>query len=143
MVDLLPVLVDRVACGHEQSPAIQQESFYPYFLPFESWTVSMGNFRWRKDCLKKRAGGVFWRSLDLERTILVQAVRDLQLQNAVSQDIAQAVQKAMQGFLAVVPRPLKGFELDHLDEIEKLVREQEEREADQEKNKQHRATRPG
>ncbi|MBI2862045.1 MAG: hypothetical protein HYX89_04425 [Chloroflexi bacterium] len=58
-------------------------------------------------------------------TILVRAVRDLLLQKAIKPDVARKVEDALNDLLQQLPRPIKEFELAHLDEIEKLVREQE------------------
>lgn len=58
-------------------------------------------------------------------TIFLRAVRDLVLQKGINQEIAQPVEQAVNRLLAATPRPFRGFELDILDEIEKLVREQE------------------
>jgi len=65
--------------------------------------------------------------------ILLRAVQDLQLQKAIKPEVARPVEEAVDRLLQFVPRPAKGFELDHLDEIEKLVREQaneEEKQSD-------------
>jgi hypothetical protein len=59
-------------------------------------------------------------------TIFLRAVRDLVLQKGINAEIAQPVEQAVGRLLAATPRPFKGFELDILDEIEKLVREQEQ-----------------
>lgn len=58
-------------------------------------------------------------------TIVVRAIRDLVQQKAVKPELARQHEVALAAALANVPLPMKGFELDHLDEIEKLVREQE------------------
>jgi hypothetical protein len=58
-------------------------------------------------------------------TIFLRAVRDLVEQKAIKPDVAQPVEQAINRLLQFIPRPARGFELDHLDEIEKLVREQE------------------
>ena len=60
-------------------------------------------------------------------TIFLRAVRDLVAQKAIKPDVAQPVEQAINRLLQFLPRPAKGFELDDLDEIEKLVREQERR----------------
>ena len=57
--------------------------------------------------------------------IVLRAVRDLVLQKAIKPEMARQFEAALNGVLANVPKPMKGFELDHLDEIEKLVKEQE------------------
>ena len=57
--------------------------------------------------------------------ILLRAVRDLVQQKGVKPELARQLEATLNAVLANVPRPVKGFELDHLDEIEKLVREQE------------------
>jgi hypothetical protein len=61
-------------------------------------------------------------------TILVRAVRDLLLQKAIAPAIARQVENTLNELLQQLPRPIKEFELAHLDEIEKLVREQEAKE---------------
>lgn len=53
--------------------------------------------------------------------IILQAVMDLLLQKAIRTETARKVTQAMEEFLAELPRPIKAFELGHLDEIEKLV----------------------
>jgi len=58
-------------------------------------------------------------------TILLRAVKDLVAQKGINPEIAQQVDRAVNALVAATPRPVKGFELDILDEIEKLVREQE------------------
>ncbi|MCC6538242.1 MAG: hypothetical protein IT162_11865 [Bryobacterales bacterium] len=59
-------------------------------------------------------------------TIFLRAVQDVVMQQGLNAEIARPVEQAVGRLLAAVPRPLKGFELDHLDEIEKLVRTQEQ-----------------
>ena len=61
-------------------------------------------------------------------TIFLRAVRDLVEQKAIGPDLAQPVEQAINRLLEKIPRPQKAFELGHLDEIEKLVREQERKE---------------
>jgi len=68
-------------------------------------------------------------------TIFLRAVRDLVAQKAIKPEVAQPVEQAINKLLELLPRPAKKFELDHLDEIEKLVREQERR-AQEEQEKQ-------
>ncbi len=58
-------------------------------------------------------------------TILLRAVQDILSQRAIGPEVAQQVELAINPLLARLPRPTKGFELDILDEIEKLVRGQE------------------
>ncbi len=58
-------------------------------------------------------------------TIFLRAVRDLVEQKVINQDLAQPIEKAINNLLPYLPRPVRGFELPILDEIEKLVREQE------------------
>lgn len=60
--------------------------------------------------------------------IYLRAIKDVLDQNAVPANIAQEAEKAINNLLQYLPRPVRGFELDHLDEIEKLVREQEAKE---------------
>ncbi|MBL7731095.1 MAG: hypothetical protein JNM88_07955 [Chitinophagaceae bacterium] len=58
-------------------------------------------------------------------TILVRAMYDVALQKGIKPQEAKAVEQAVNAALEKVPKPEKQFELAHLDEIEKLVREQE------------------
>jgi hypothetical protein len=58
--------------------------------------------------------------------IFTRAVRDLVAQNALPADVAQRAEEAIAAVVQHIPRPMKPFELAILDEIEKLVREQEE-----------------
>jgi hypothetical protein len=60
--------------------------------------------------------------------IVLRAVRDLVQQKAIRPELAKQYEAALNAVLANVPRPMKGFELDHLDEIEKLAREEESKE---------------
>lgn len=60
-------------------------------------------------------------------TIVVRAIRNLVKQKAIKPELTRQHEVALEAALATIPRPVKGFELDHLDEIEKLVRAQEER----------------
>lgn len=60
-------------------------------------------------------------------TIILRAVRDMVLQKVVKQDTAGKHEALMQELLKEVPAPKKLFELGHLDEIEKRVRELEGR----------------
>jgi hypothetical protein len=57
--------------------------------------------------------------------IILRAIKDLVQQKVIKPEVARQHEIALNNILAFVPRPGKGFELDHLDEIEKLVREQE------------------
>jgi hypothetical protein len=63
-------------------------------------------------------------------TILLRAVDDIVMQKGINAEIAQPVHQAVNRLLAATPRPFRGFELDHLDEIEKLVRAQEKQEGE-------------
>ena len=56
-------------------------------------------------------------------TIVVRAINDLVAQKVVKPHIAEKQEAAMMEVLATVPAPAKKFELGHLDEIEKLMRE--------------------
>ncbi|MBI2871915.1 MAG: hypothetical protein HYY00_01850 [Chloroflexi bacterium] len=58
-------------------------------------------------------------------SIIVRAVADLLKQKLVKPETARKVNQAMEELLAQLPRPIKEFELGHMDEIEKLVQEQE------------------
>jgi len=57
--------------------------------------------------------------------IVTRAIKDLVQQKVVKPELARQHEAALNAVLATVPRPVKGFELDILDEIEKLVKEQE------------------
>ena len=57
-------------------------------------------------------------------TIVVRAIRDALQQKGIKPETAKNAETALTALLAEVPKPAKGFELDHLDEIEKLVRQQ-------------------
>lgn len=57
--------------------------------------------------------------------IFLRAVADVLQQRGIEPRLAQEVQGGVQKLLQVAPRPPKAFELDVLDEIEALVREQE------------------
>lgn len=61
-------------------------------------------------------------------TIVVRAVQDLVRQKLVKPELARQHEAALNAALINVPRPMKDFELDHLDELEKLVRAQENNE---------------
>ena len=63
--------------------------------------------------------------------IFLRAVQDLVNQEDIPRRVAQPVEAAVRELLALVPPPRKGFELDHLDEIEELVRKQEAEEPDE------------
>jgi hypothetical protein len=58
-------------------------------------------------------------------TIFVRAAHDLLLQKAIKPQEVKQLEQAVNAVLANVPKPQKPFELSHLDEIEKLVKEQE------------------
>ena len=47
------------------------------------------------------------------------------LQKGIKPETVKNTEAALNAALDEIPKPRKGFELDHLDEIEKLVREQE------------------
>ena len=57
--------------------------------------------------------------------IVLQAIRDLVQQRAIKPELARQHEAALNAVLANVPKPMKAFELDHLEELEKLVKEQE------------------
>jgi hypothetical protein len=59
--------------------------------------------------------------------IFVKAVHDLIAQKGADPRLAREVEGAVERLLGALPPPPRGFELDHLDEIEALVREQEGR----------------
>ena len=58
-------------------------------------------------------------------SIYVRAVRDMLRQKVIKAETAQKVTQAIEGLLVQIPRPLKEFELGHLDEIDKFMTEQE------------------
>ncbi len=58
-------------------------------------------------------------------TILVRAVADLLRQKVIRAETANKVTAGLEELLAQLPKPLKAFEIGHLDEIETLVRQQE------------------
>jgi hypothetical protein len=58
-------------------------------------------------------------------TIILRAIKNLIEQKVVKPDIVRQHEAALNAILATVPKPVKGFELDHLDEIEKMAREHE------------------
>lgn len=60
--------------------------------------------------------------------IFLRALQDAVRQKAVGPELARPLEEAMNPLLEVLPRPLKGFELNHLDELERLVQEQEAKE---------------
>jgi hypothetical protein len=68
---------------------------------------------------------LFTPSLHRCGTIVVRAFRDALLQKGIKPETVKNTEAALNAALAEIPKPRKGFELDHLDEIEKLVREQE------------------
>lgn len=59
-------------------------------------------------------------------TIYVRAIRDLVRQKALKPEVARQAEEALQAVLEQLPRPLKEFELGHEEEIERLIKEQEE-----------------
>lgn len=67
-------------------------------------------------------------------TIVVRAIQNLVQQKAIKPELARQHEVALNAALATIPRPMKGFELDHLDEIEKLVRAQEKDQPHKEKD---------
>ena len=58
--------------------------------------------------------------------IFLRAVQDLVKQKDIPGRVAKGVQAAVEELVALAPRPAKGFELDHLDEIDELVRKHKE-----------------
>jgi len=62
--------------------------------------------------------------------IIVWAAKDLVNQKVIRPDVARRHEAALNEVLANVPAPMKGFELDIMDEIEKLVKEQEQKRKD-------------
>ncbi len=55
-------------------------------------------------------------------TIVVRAIRDLVQKKAIRPEMAKQHEVALNAILAVVPKPIKDFELAHLDEIENLAK---------------------
>ncbi len=70
--------------------------------------------------------------------ILLRAIRNLVQQKAVKPELAKQHEAALNAVLALIPKPVKGFELDHLDEIEKLVKEQEKMTREQERTQERK-----
>jgi hypothetical protein len=64
--------------------------------------------------------------------IFLAAVHDAVLQDAVPKEAARAAEDGINQVLEHIPRPIRGFELDNLDEIEKLVRAAEDEAGDKE-----------
>ena len=62
--------------------------------------------------------------------IFLAAVQDLVAQDAVPKGAARAARDGIGQLLEAIPQPIRPFELDNLDEIEKLVRAQEEKAGD-------------
>lgn len=62
--------------------------------------------------------------------IFLRAVNDALVQDALPKEAARAAEDGINQVLEHIPRPMRPFELDNLDEIEKRVREIEEREGD-------------
>ncbi|RMF89966.1 MAG: hypothetical protein D6733_05110 [Methanobacteriota archaeon] len=56
--------------------------------------------------------------------IYLHAVRDLARQKAIPPAVAKKVEGAIGELLEHIPRPVKGFELDHIEELERLVKAQ-------------------
>lgn len=77
-------------------------------------------------CDEKACVTLFNPSLHRCGTIVVRAIRDAVLQKGLKPETARNAENALNALVAEVPKPAKGFELDHLDEIEKLVRQQED-----------------
>lgn len=75
-------------------------------------------------CDEKACVTLFNPSLHRCGTIVVRAIRDALQQKGIKPETAKNAETALTALLAEVPKPAKGFELDHLDEIEKLVRQQ-------------------
>lgn len=61
--------------------------------------------------------------------ILLRALMDLQKQNAIKPELAKKAQEVLGEVIKAIPQPIRGFELDHLDEIDKLVEEQDRKAA--------------
>jgi len=62
--------------------------------------------------------------------IFLAAVHDAVAQEAVPVEVARAAEDGIQQVLKHIPRPMRAFELDNLDEIEKRVREAEKKGGD-------------
>lgn len=56
-------------------------------------------------------------------TIFLRAVNDLVMQKAILPEAARLAENGVNAVLNNVPRPLRGFELDNMDEIEKKVKD--------------------
>ena len=61
-------------------------------------------------------------------TIVLRAIHNLVKQKAIKPQLAELHAEALDNILVNVPKPMKRFELDHLDEIEELVKGQEDQE---------------
>jgi hypothetical protein len=57
--------------------------------------------------------------------IFLRALRDLVAQKAIKPEVARQAEEGIEAALQQIPRPIKRFELGHIDEIERLVQEQE------------------
>jgi hypothetical protein len=58
-------------------------------------------------------------------TIFGRAINNIVQQKAKTPELVNQHKTASNAALATIPKPMKGFELDYIDEIEKLVKEQE------------------
>jgi hypothetical protein len=76
-------------------------------------------------CDEKACVTLFNPSLHRCGTIVVRAIRDVVQQKGIKDATARNAEAALNALLAEVPKPAKGFELDHLDELERMVRQQE------------------
>lgn len=76
-------------------------------------------------CDEHRCVTLFNPSIHRCGTIFIRAVQDIVAQQGVDPGLAREVERAVDKFLQALPPPPRTFELAHLDEIEKLVREQE------------------
>lgn len=59
-------------------------------------------------------------------TIFLNALRDIARQDGLPRDIALRADEAIQAVIKHIPRPMGGFELDHMEEFEKRIMAQEE-----------------
>jgi hypothetical protein len=82
---------------------------------------------------------LFTPSLHRCGTIVVRALRDALQQKGLKPETARNAEVALNALIAQVPKPARGFELDHLDEIEKLVREQQQAETARPKGSKKKA----
>jgi len=59
--------------------------------------------------------------------IIIRAMKDLVMQKFTKVELAKKLEEQIKTILADIPKPKKGFELDHLDEIDELIKRQEKK----------------